>query len=141
MGVGAAAGQAGNCPCLTAPPRGCRGDAREKEGGLVEPELCASAQNRASLGEQGGGSFVSKRPPRSSHKGGKCSRHSRRAGGGQKDKSGERSSRVLPLKKPPEPVTAGAEGGGGAGSPSFPRLPPAGFAGGQFLLLFFASLP
>lgn len=32
---------------------------RRRRAGLVEPGLCASAQNRESLGEQGGGVFVS----------------------------------------------------------------------------------
>lgn len=102
-------------------PGAAEGMLRRRRASLVEPELHASAQNTASLGEQGGGIFVSERPPQSSHEGGKCSRYSQRAGGGQKDNQEREAQECCLLRKPPdywrvcEPATAGAEGRGEAG--------------------------
>lgn len=62
--------ETGNHLCLTAMPRGWGGvGVKEKEGRPGPAALCLS-QNGAGLGEQGAGTFASKSPPWSFHKGG-----------------------------------------------------------------------
>lgn len=112
-------------------PRGCRGDAKEKAGRPGGARALCLCSEQSKPGGAGGRGFrvqasTAVLPPEW-----EVLQLLLKGWGRAKDKSGERSSRVLPLQKPPEPATAGAAG----------TLPPAGFAGGRVPLLFFPSLP